>query len=56
MDSFLVAMSPMLEILLNTHVEVATTWWVLALEHAKLEVTGQEMLQSVKRVRFLFKM
>ena len=48
MGLFLVAISPtLLEIQLNTPVEVGTTWWVLILEHAKLVVTGQEVHQHV---------
>ena len=51
MASFPVAMSlTLLEILLNTPVEVATTWWVLVLEYVKLVVTGQGVLQTVNQV------
>ena len=39
-----------LEILLNTPVLVATTWWEQGSEHVKLVVTGQEVLQPVKQV------
>ena len=54
--SFPGVMSPgVLEAMLNTPVEAATTWWVPALEHAKLVVTGLGVLQPVKRVRYLFK-
>ena len=47
----LIAISLMfLEILLNTHVLVATTWWELDSEHVRLVVTGQEVLQPVRQV------
>ena len=51
MASSLVVMSlVLLEIQLNTPVEVGTTWWVLVLEHAKPVVTGQQGLQFVRKV------
>ena len=51
MASSLVAMILTLsEILLNTPAKVATTWWVLVLEHVKLVATGQGVLQPVKQV------
>ena len=50
MDLSLFAME-LLEILLNTPAEVATTWWVLPLEHVNLVVTGQKVLQPVKKVQ-----
>ena len=52
MDLSLFAMElVLLEILLNTPVVVGTTWRVLTLEHAKLVVTGQNVLQPVKKVQ-----
>ena len=53
MDLSLFAME-LLEKLLNTPVEVATTWWVLALEHVNLVVTGQKVLQPVKKVEYSY--
>ena len=51
MASSLVVMSlVLLETVLNTLVEVGTTWWVIVLEHVELVVTGQQGLQFVRKV------